>query len=101
MTIHPQAKRWVEVVEFIVYNIGVSVLLNMSAGFTAYWQAGVLALVCLACGLPMLLYLLEHPCAGYVGHPFSENDEFFGRMSHVASTGYCSLLDTSKGPLPQ
>jgi len=25
-------------------------------------------------------------CAGYLGHPFSETDEFFGRMSQVAST---------------
>jgi protein-S-isoprenylcysteine O-methyltransferase Ste14 len=56
-----KAKRWVEVVEFIVYTIGVSVLLNVSAGFTAYWQAGVLALVCFACLLPMLFYFVEHP----------------------------------------
>jgi hypothetical protein len=26
-------------------------------------------------------------CAGYLVHPFSENDEFFGRMYQVASTG--------------
>ncbi len=56
-----KAKRWVEVVEFIVYTIGVSVLLNVSTGFTAYWQAGVLALVCFACFLPMLFYFVEHP----------------------------------------
>lgn len=39
----------------------VSVLLNVSAGPTAYWQAGVFALVCVACVLPMLFTLLEHP----------------------------------------
>jgi protein-S-isoprenylcysteine O-methyltransferase Ste14 len=60
MTIQ-KAKRWVEVVEFIGYTIGVSVLLNVSAGPTAYWQAGVFALVCFACLLPMLFYLVEHP----------------------------------------
>src|SRR5258708_26896362 len=26
-------------------------------------------------------------CARYLAHPFSENDEFFGRMYQVASTG--------------
>jgi protein-S-isoprenylcysteine O-methyltransferase Ste14 len=61
MTIQPKAKRWVEVVEFIGFPIVVSVLLNVSAGPTAYWQAGVFALVCAACVLPMLFYLVEHP----------------------------------------
>jgi hypothetical protein len=31
--------------------------------------------------------LLVIPCAGYLAHPFSENDEFFGRMVQVANTG--------------
>ena len=61
MTIHPKAKRWVEVVEFLGLPIVVSVLLNVSAGPTAYWQAGVFAVVCVVCVLPMLFYLLEHP----------------------------------------
>src|SRR6266704_1600621 len=61
MKIHPQAKHWVAVVEFIGLPIVVSVLLNVSAGPTAYWQAGVFALVCVACVLPMLFYFLEHP----------------------------------------
>ena len=26
---------------------------------------------------------IDDSCAGYVGHPFSENDEFFGRMYQV------------------
>jgi len=58
---HPKAKRWVAVGEFIGFPIVVSVLLNVSAGPTAYWQAGVFALVCVACVLPMLFYFLEHP----------------------------------------
>src|SRR6266699_3703863 len=32
-----------------------------SAGLGAYWQAEVFALVCIACLLPMLFYLLGHP----------------------------------------
>jgi protein-S-isoprenylcysteine O-methyltransferase Ste14 len=61
MTIHLKAKRWAGVVAFIGFPIVVSVLLNVSAGSTAYWQAEVFALVCFACVLPMLFYLLEHP----------------------------------------
>ena len=61
MKIHPKAKQWVAVAEFIGFPIVVSVLLNVSAGPTAYWQAGVFALVCVACVLPMLFYFLEHP----------------------------------------
>jgi protein-S-isoprenylcysteine O-methyltransferase Ste14 len=61
MKIHPKAKHWVEVAEFIGFPIVVSVLLNVSAGPTAYWQAGVFALVCVVCVLPMLFYFLEHP----------------------------------------
>ena len=30
--------------------------------------------------------LEKSPCAGYVGHPSPENHQFFGRISHVAST---------------
>ena len=30
--------------------------------------------------------LLLQGCAGYVVHPLTENDEFFGRMYDVAST---------------
>lgn len=61
MTIHPKAKQWVEVVECIAFPIVVSVLLHVSAGPIAYWQAGVFALACAACVLPMLFYFLEHP----------------------------------------
>ncbi|HLX56722.1 MAG TPA: isoprenylcysteine carboxylmethyltransferase family protein [Ktedonobacteraceae bacterium] len=61
MKIHPKAKQWVAVAEFIGFPIVVSVLLNVSAGPRAYWQAGVFALVCVACVLPMLFYFLEHP----------------------------------------
>ena len=56
MTIYPKAKPWVEVVECIAFPIVVSVLLLVSAGPIAYWQAGVFALVCVACVLPMLCY---------------------------------------------
>jgi hypothetical protein len=56
MTVHPKAKLWVEVVECIAFPIVVSVLLHVAAGPIAYWQAGVFALVCVACVLPMLFY---------------------------------------------
>jgi hypothetical protein len=66
MKIHPQTKRRVEVVEFIGFPIVVSALLNVSAGPTAYWQAGVYALVCVACVLPMLFYFLAAKIVGDV-----------------------------------
>ncbi len=56
MTVHPNAKQWVEVVECIAFPIGVSVLLRVSMRPIAYWQAEVFALVCVACVLPMLCY---------------------------------------------
>ena len=36
---------------------------------------------------PLLPILPISPCAGYVVLPLTENDEFFGRMYDVASTG--------------
>lgn len=59
-TSHPKAKRILEVVEFVGFTIVVSVLLQVAAGPTGYWQAGVFALVIFACVLPMLLYFAEH-----------------------------------------
>ena len=61
MASHPKTKQWIQVVGFVGFPIVVSILLNVSAGPTAYWQAGVYAIVCIACVLPMLFYLLEHP----------------------------------------
>lgn len=58
---HPKTKRIVEVVEFLGFTIVVSVLLQVAAGPTGYWQAGVYALVILVCLLPMFLYFADHP----------------------------------------
>ncbi len=61
MTGYPKAKRIVEVVEFVGFAVLVSVLLQVAAGPSAYWQAGVYGLVVLACVLPMFFYFVDHP----------------------------------------
>jgi protein-S-isoprenylcysteine O-methyltransferase Ste14 len=55
------ARRWIEVVAFIVYAIIPSVLLQVTAGGAAFWQAVVFGLVVLAVALPLIFTLLEHP----------------------------------------
>lgn len=55
------ARRWIEVAAFIVYAIIPSVLLQLTAGSAAFWQAGVFGLVVLAVALPLIFTLLEHP----------------------------------------
>jgi len=49
------------------------------------------------CCLAMLITACGSTCAGYVAHPFSENDELFGRMGHVAVLPW-DMVDNSTNP---
>jgi crotonobetainyl-CoA:carnitine CoA-transferase CaiB-like acyl-CoA transferase len=78
-----------------------------SFDITAYWARSGLMDVTRNASCPRALSVLGmgdqatgmrlYACAGYMGHPFVEIDEFRERMSHVASTPFDASSGSREG----